>query len=79
MSRLEESREKVRTRLREIGDEADRQTARALAVKDAALAILGTLGALIALRGLSRALSRRKEDRGERPKKDRSPSRRSSV
>ncbi|HEX4955487.1 MAG TPA: hypothetical protein VF017_19010 [Thermoanaerobaculia bacterium] len=79
MSRLEESREKVRTRLREIGDEADRQTARALAVKDAALAILGTVGALIALRGLAKAVSGRKKDRGDRPEKERGPSRRSGA
>ena len=72
--RLEESRRRVQERLREIGDEAERKTQRALAIKDAALGVLGVVGALLAARQLSKALSRgrRAEEDGQRSERPRS-------
>ena len=66
--RLEESRRRVQERLQELGDEAERKTRKALAIKDAALGILGVVGALLAARQVSNALGkRRRADAAARP------------
>ncbi|HRC87060.1 MAG TPA: hypothetical protein PK413_15745 [Thermoanaerobaculia bacterium] len=61
MSRLEESRRRVAERISALGEETDRQTARALAVKDAAIAVLGAVGAFLAIRGLARSLGKKRK------------------
>lgn len=77
MNRVEESRRRLRRRLEEIGRAADRDVERALAVKDAALAILGAVGMLVAARRVGKAVRRkRRKARGEAPPS--SPSRRRS-
>lgn len=61
MSRVEESRRRVRERLAEIGRAADREVERALAVKDAAIALLGALGLLVAARRVGKKLGNKKK------------------
>lgn len=61
MSRVEESRRRVQGRLAEIGRAADREVERALAIKDAAIALLGALGLLVAARRVGKAIGGKKK------------------
>jgi hypothetical protein len=65
MSRVEESRARLRARVVEIEREVEQQKERALAWKDAAVAIVGAVGAFLAVRQLTKALGRgRAAERG---------------
>jgi hypothetical protein len=58
MNRVEESRARLRARMVEIEQEVVQQKERALAWKDAAAAIVGAVGAFLAVRQLTKALGR---------------------
>lgn len=66
-SRVEESRRRVQQRLAQVGDAAEREKRRALVIKDAAIALLGTVGALLALRRVGKSVrggKKKKQQRG---------------
>jgi hypothetical protein len=72
VSRVEDSRRRVRERIAEIGRARDREVERAVAVKDALLATLVAAGLLVAGRRLAKAIRRK---RRQRPAKDAAGSR----
>jgi hypothetical protein len=82
-TRVEESRRRLAERVTALSEETQRQATRALAVKDAAIAVLGAVGAFLAIRQLAKALSagKRRGDRRERESAPppASPRRRSSI
>lgn len=57
MSRIEESRRRVQERLHEIGEAAEREVARAHRLRDAAIAVLGVLGLMLATKRVAKAIA----------------------
>jgi len=66
LSRLEESRRRVRERVAEIGRARRREVERVTAVKDALLATLAAAGLLVGLRRLAKAVGRKRKERGKK-------------
>jgi hypothetical protein len=58
--RVEASRRRVQRRLADVGRAAGREKERALAIKDAALAVLGAVGLLLATRRVAKGLGSKK-------------------